>query len=124
MKEHRIYVPERIRDTQWVIANFTHAVSVLTPAKSLDEPNMRGQTLYNRLIDTRINVEDEAIANAEFNNLLEGLTKEQQTILTMKFRDDFTLADIARTLGLSIYTIRTNEQKGLLAIKEKLQAIE
>ena len=104
----------------WALGNWQHAQSLLVRPESLDlpvctQPIPLGETLW----DSSVDVEGEAIANADFELLLSGLNERQQMVLRMRFGQDLYISEIARIMKLDISTVRHHEQNGLDKIRKK-----
>ncbi len=79
---------------------------------------------YNRLEEM---AEDKALpdeilerieSTKELEEKLKKLSKKHETILLLRYKDDLSLSEIAKTLNLPYNTIKSQHQRALLALKE------
>lgn len=104
----------------WVLANFQFAQVLFKPMQSLDEQPPDGRLARSEVIfDASVDVENEAIANADFDLLLEGLTQRQQSVLRLKFERELHESEIAKALGLSISGTHNHIVAGLDNVRRK-----
>ena len=108
----------------WAINNMGYAIALMSPYKSLDEPifdgKREGRTRGETIFDSSVDVESEAIANVDFELLLEGLTPRQQSVLRLKFERELHESEIAQVLGLSISGTHCHIVAGLDNVRRKL----
>lgn len=106
--------------TGWALNNWQQAQNLFRPMQSLDQPIYPDNpTPLGETLPEAGNTEAEAIANADFGLLLEGLTPRQQTVLRMRFGEDLYISEIAQIMQLDISTVRHHEQDGLDKIRAK-----
>ncbi len=75
--------------------------------------------------ESQLSVEDKLVLREDQQQVIDALRslpRRQRDCLILQYYLELTVADIARTLGLSVNSVKTHLRRGMAALKTRLEA--
>ena len=76
--------------------------------------------MVDQLADKRGNAHEEVLNQLVIHQLIEGLDKQEQRLITLRYYQDKTQTEVAKVLGISQVQVSRMEKKILLAMRQKI----
>ena len=76
--------------------------------------------MVDQLADKRGNAHEEVLNQLVIHQLIEGLDKQEQRMITLRYYQDKTQTEVAKVLGISQVQVSRMEKKILLAMRQKI----
>ena len=76
--------------------------------------------MVDQLADKHRNAHEEVLNQLVIHQLIEGLDKQEQRLITLRYYQDKTQTEVAKVLGISQVQVSRMEKKILLAMRQKI----
>lgn len=76
--------------------------------------------MVDQLADKRGNAHEEVLNQLVIHQLIEGLDKQEQRLITLRYYQEKTQTEVAKVLGISQVQVSRMEKKILLAMRQKI----
>lgn len=103
-----------------VVLAMEASIQVESIYKSVYQSDGNEIFMVDQLADKHGNAHEEVLNQLVIHQLIEGLNKQEQTLITLRYYQDKTQTEVAKVLGISQVQVSRMEKKILLGMRQKI----